>query len=280
MDPEIKSKKIETLSGDMSRVMQNPEQGMIRQIIEDQQEHEEDKKIFSPESSRNKKFIAISVTLFILAFGLLFLFFFKKDAFTLFVAPRFTPIIFTDNTDYIPIDDLSKDKTIELIYSRVKATNVKESGVESLYLTENKKVIGLRVFMERIKSTLDLSNSNAIKDNFLLGVVNRDSEDLFILMQTNSFRDAFGTILSWENRIFSDLHGFFGINITPETGYLLTKDFENGVIQNKNAQILYDNDGKIVLAVVYVDDDSILITNTEQVAKEIILRLSSSKVRK
>jgi hypothetical protein len=79
--------------------------------------------------------------------------------------------------------------------------------------------------------------------------------------------------------MFLDLHGFFGVDLLPETKYLLTKNFENGIIENKNARILYDTDKNIVMAYVFADDNSIVITNSENAVREIILRLGASEVK-
>ena len=53
----------------------------------------------------------------------------------------------------------------------------------------------------------------------------------------------FGQMRNWENKMFSDLHDIFGIPLSLDTGYLLTKNFEDGIIQNKNARILRDGSG-------------------------------------
>ena len=80
--------------------------------------------------------------------------------------------------------------------------------------------------------------------------------------------------------MFFDLHGFFGVEITPETKYLLSKEFENGIIENKNARILYDQDGKIVMMYILANNTSVVFSNTENATHEIVLRLASSEVEK
>jgi len=107
-----------------------------------------------------------------------------------------------------------------------------------------------------------------------------NTKDPFILIKTRSFSDVFPIFRAWENKIFTDLHGFFGIDITRETNYLLTKDWQDGIIQNKNARILYDKDGRIIFMYVFIDENNVLITNTEKTTEEIILRIAGSKVRK
>ena len=77
-----------------------------------------------------------------------------------------------------------------------------------------------------------------------------------------------------------DLHGFFGVNISADTNYLFTKDFEDGIVQNKNARILRDNEGKTVLMYVFADDNTVILTNSDAAVGEIITRLNSGQIKK
>ena len=58
------------------------------------------------------------------------------------------------------------------------------------------------------------------------------------------------------------------------------KDFEDGIVQNQNARILYDAEKKIVMMYIFADENSVIITGTESAAREIMLRLASSRVKK
>ena len=74
------------------------------------------------------------------------------------------------------------------------------------------------------------------------------------------------------------MHDFFKIKVDASNNYLMTKDFEDGVVQNKNARVLYSKDGLPVLMYVFVDDNSVVLSGSENVVKEIILRLDSTKI--
>ena len=113
-----------------------------------------------------------------------------------------------------------------------------------------------------------------------MGVVNVETKDFFILLKTRSLADIFSSLRLWESKMFFDLYGFFGIKITPETKYLFIKEFQDGIIENKNARILYDNENKIVMMYIMADNTSIVVTNTKNSAREIILRLTSSQIKK
>ncbi|MDQ3076366.1 MAG: hypothetical protein M3Q34_04560 [bacterium] len=105
-------------------------------------------------------------------------------------------------------------------------------------------------------------------------------KDLFILLAVKSFADVFPVMRGWEGKIFSDLHEVLGINAKGDRSYLFTKEFQDGIVQNKNARILYDNNKNIVLMYVYSDENHVIVASTEQSVKEVIERLIASKVRK
>ena len=279
---------VETYAADMTKTIEKAEGGMIKKIIQEQEEHEAVKKNISPESRRNKFFMLIGVALIIAAFFLLiFLITLKNQNSTVSVAPQVAPIIFTDQTQYTEIGGLTKDQITQTILNEANATDVKVGGVERVYLTENKKIIGLRKFLALLKANLDISQNTFVDDNFLLGIDNQNTNttggtggELFVLLKTRSFLDIFPALKSWESKMFLDLHGLFGVDLNADTNYLLTKDFDDGVVNNKNARILHDKDGKVILEYVLADDNFIVITNSDVAAGEVMLRLASGQIKK
>ena len=55
---------------------------------------------------------------------------------------------------------------------------------------------------------------------------------------------------------------------------------EDGIVNNKNARILRDKDGKAVLEYVFADETSVIITDKDKTAEEIMLRLASGQIKK
>lgn len=280
---EKQNNNIETYTKDMLHILENGGDGIVKKIIHQEEERENLKKGIHKTSLQNKFFIFGGSILILLAFLSIIFFFFNRVLYIIDVPVQFTPIVFLDKSSFLEISDLSKDKIVNIISNKVNMSQVKNGGVEGIYLTENKKVIGYKRFLSLIEGDLGQNNTNIIKDNFLLGLVkqeNINNQNLFILMKVLSFTDAFPIMQTWENKMFLNLHRFFDIDITPENEYLLNTNFKDGIIQNKNARILYDKNNQIVFMYVYIDETSIIITNTENVVREIIIRLTSSKVGK
>ena len=128
-------------------------------------------------------------------------------------------------------------------------------------------------------------NVQFVSDNFMLGVVNGETKDFFVLLKMRSITDIFNSMREWEKKIFANLHGFFGIELSPETNYLLTADFEDGIVDNKNARFLYfkendDGERRVAMMYVFAGDSSVIITGTIESAHEIMLRLAASQIKK
>ncbi|MFA6257637.1 MAG: hypothetical protein WC671_01350 [Candidatus Paceibacterota bacterium] len=284
---EIKNKIVETYAGDMVEVLENDREGLVKKIIHKEKEFEEEKKNLSPESKKNRFFMFASFLFISLALIILYFFLFKKENNVLSVEKQFVPIIFNDQRTILEVFGLKKEEIVSIVLNEINTTKLKVGGVEGIYLTENKQVIGLRRFLTLIKSNfVPGDNTLFVNDNFLLGVANIESKparptgaggNFFIILKIRSITDIFDALHLWEGKMFSDLNGFFGLSLSADTNYLLTKEFQDGIVENKNARILYDKDDQIVLMYVFGDDNSVIISNSQNTVHEIILRLSSSQ---
>lgn len=288
-DEKVVNKNVETFTDDMVKVLEGDKGGLIKKIIQEEEEHEVRKNNLSPKSKKNRMFMLIGTFLIILASGVVifFVFFNKSNSIIMPTAPVSTALIFTDKTEFKVIDGLNKDKIAATVFSESKNTKVKTGGIEGIYLTEKEKVIGFKSFMTLLKGNFPEGQYSMVSDNFLLGSFNTGlrsnsptTRDFFILLKVRSFPDIFPAMHTWENKMLYDLFGFFGVEVTADTNYLFTKDWQDGIVQNKNARILYGNDGKIVLMYVFINDSNVIITNSEEATNEVILRLNSSKVKK
>jgi hypothetical protein len=279
---KVEDVTLETYMGDMARVVSDSsENGMIKKVIEEEEKHGTENKRKSPENQMNKIFLSVGAVLIILAFvAVSLVFFFRKEIFTVEVKQPYVPIIFTDQTAFKEISNFKKEQITQTILNEAKTAEFKIGGIEGIYLTLDKKVLGFRKFLELINANLDQTKIPFINDNFLIGATNKEGIDLFILLKMRSIADVFEGMRLWESKMFFDLHGFFGMELNSETKYLLTKDFEDGIVQNKNARILRDNEGEIIMMYIFAEEDSLIITNSEIAVKEAMLRLASSTLKK
>jgi hypothetical protein len=272
---------IKTFANDMAEVIEGTDAGMVRNIIHEQEIREAEKRNLSPDSKRNKVFIIASFLLVAAAIATLFFFVYKKEPNTVPIEPQFASVIYNDKTAFLEVSGLSRDQVFAVIQNEIKNNELKDGGVEGIYLTIDKKIIGLRDFLTLIKSEFSLDNQYFLSDNFLIGAVeSKGTKYPFILLKMRSIPDVFDSLRSFEPKMFSEARGLFGIALDKDTNYLASKAFEDGVINNKNARILYDKEGKIVLMYVYADDTSVILTNGSEAVREISARLVASQIKK
>jgi len=277
----LQNKGVQTLTQDMVEVLEKNEGGLIKKIISEEENRETAQKAAFLFTRKNKIFLALSLLFLALTFVVLYFFASpKKDVEKINTLPSFVPLIFTEKNSFIEVLELPKGEIARKILEELSVSDVKEGGVAVVYLTENNKVIGISRFLEIIKANLAREKFNIFEDNFLIGAVNQKDKDLFFLLKFRSFADVFREMRIWEEKMFEDFYDFFGVEIDASTNYLLTKDFEDGIVQNKNARILYDDKGEVVLMYVFIDENSVIITAAESATSEVMLRLDSGKIKK
>ncbi|MEK7564583.1 MAG: hypothetical protein AAB510_03420 [Patescibacteria group bacterium] len=285
MDQQQNNKKkgdiVQTYAEDIVKVFETGQVGAgIKEMLHSEEEQEKVRNNLSPQSTKNRAFMFLGVFLLAISFGTL-IFFLSRDYTPSVVATQqFTPLIFNDKVALVDIADLKKDSIAPKVLKDVDTSKLKDGGVVGIYLTLKKSPVYLRNFIEIIEGDVVFPDKTFVEENFLLGMVKNTENDVFMLIKMRSVADIFPSMRLWENKMFEDLHSFFGVDLSSVTKDLLTKDFEDGIIENKNARMLYDVEGKIVMMYVFADNNSLIITNTREAAREIILRLATSTLKK
>lgn len=276
-----KPKVVKTFMEDVTSALADGKDGIIKKIIHNEEQQEEEKRNSSPQSKKNKFFLFFGLFLLVLSFGSLVFFFSKREVPTVEVDKQFVPIVFTDKNVLVEIADLKKNEIQAKVLEQINANTIKPREIQGIYPIFNKAPVALRKFINTIEGNFVPNEMNFVDDNFLMGAVKNDNKtnSFFILIKMRSIADVFGAMRAWEPKMFLDLYGFFGIELSPDTKELLTKEFKDGIVENKNARILYDTNNKIVMMYVYPNENHIIITNSENAVREIMFRLASSDVK-
>lgn len=279
----VPRKGVHTLNQDISHEAEAGTPGTIKAIIDAAEGKEEEKEKTTIHYSVNQLYMIFGFIALILSAGLLyyFIFFIAKEKTTVTPFAQSVKSLFVvDKSESIELSGLTKTKIIKAMHDVSEKAVLPEGQVESFTLNLNKQKISLNNFLSLIEANLVLPTGNVFSQDFMFGVYNSSGNNPFIILQVKNMNDAFPAMRSWEHKMLYDLGGVFGYELSPETQYLLTKDFEDVIVQNKNARILYDEFGSPALMYVYLDDTTILITDFPSVASEVIERHARSNVRK
>ena len=272
------NKIVETYAEDMAKVLGDNQVGLIKKIIHEEEMNEEMKKKLSPESTQNKLYMTFGFLFLLIALLIWLSVLFKNEPAPIIVEENFTPLVTLDKSSFVDITSLSKNQSVNRILSQVKNSLVKDGDLEGIYLTSENKVLGLRDFSSLLENSLVYGETGVFGDNFLLGFLKNQNQNssLFILIKVKSFQDSFSNMRNWEPKMYIDLGELFNLS---GDNYLLTEEWSDAFIENKNARILYDKEGSIVLTYVYIDDNSIVIATTKEVVGEVMNRIFSSKIK-
>jgi hypothetical protein len=278
---KIKEDMVETFAGDVAGAIEESHGGLVKQLIKEEETRDAEKIAELPEYKLNNIFMIGSLLLFILAGGIIFYFIPAKTAPAPVVLNMPPLMIFTDQNTDVDLSDLNANEVLQKINDASRDSLVKRGGIEGFNLKKSGQLVGLRKFVEITESNFVPGSLDFVADNLLVGTMNIDDtrHGTFMIIKARSMQDIFGPMRLWESKIFADLHDMFGVNLNADTSYLSSKEFDDEIIENKNARVLHDKDGKIVLIYIFADDTHVVITDDNDLIHEVITRLAGSRAQ-
>jgi len=128
-----------------------------------------------------------------------------------------------------------------------------------------------------IKTTAGGSLIRSLTNEYLIGTYQDNTQipSLFFMFETKNYNQAYPGMLDWEKTMINDLSPFFGIDILSSNKVILDAQFKDLIIANKDARVLYDQNGKGVLYYVFASKDKFIITDNINTIKKIISLLQA-----
>lgn len=135
-----------------------------------------------------------------------------------------------------------------------------------------------------IDSTIPNALTRSLSNNFLIGKFFKkdNTSDLFLVFQVNNYNQAYASTLEWERTLLKDLFILFQINVPIIDGKenpLFEKQWKDVIINNRDARVLYGENGEGILYYVFVNKDKLLITTDMEAMKEVIARLITKNTK-
>lgn len=246
---------------------------------------------FRPEKreSQVSKYLAIIGTIILLVGGGIGLGAITYNTFTNrnVVEPEATiPTFFPVNIQYeVQSGGLSRQDLMQALVLARDEVALATGDIAHLYLTRN--LSGKAMLF----STFDLFDvlrlripdplTRTLNKQFMLGVHRKETREPFLVLETSFFENAFPSMIAWEPFMNADLAPLFGqvLEGGPPVTFSPTapSPFIDLVINNKDARVLYDEFGDIVLLYVFMDRSTIVITTTRETFLEVSKRMSGSR---
>ena len=187
-----------------------------------------------------------------------------------------------DSKSYIDVTNVTNASDLLNIIKKEKPLDL--GLVEALFLTRTTnnvpEIITSKNFLSLIETTAPGALTRSLSDKYLLGKYSNsniansnDNSAMFLILQTIDYNQAYASMLDWEKTMSKDLSVLFNISIPEANNSLLEKPWKDIVVNNKDARVLYGENGEGMLYYVFVNKNDFVITNNIETLKEIIGRM-------
>lgn len=187
----------------------------------------------------------------------------------------------------ISITDLSAQDILEKINTTLKDAEPFHviHFTEKIDDVETENVVGIVNFFEKVSIYPPGDLLRSVNQEFALGSVG--GKVRFLVLKNHYYSGTFAGILQWEKNIYEDLKnllnlpkmGSVGLGTTTSPKELKKAGFVDSIISNRDARILKDGAGNIILIYIFVDNETLVITSSESTMKIVAEKLLGSKIK-
>jgi len=129
-----------------------------------------------------------------------------------------------------------------------------------------------------------------IKPQYLLGVHSYDENQSFLVLQVDSYQQAYAGMLAWEPTMQQELSPLFtrtpslhvpgdsASSTATSSPVFLQTGFVDKVVENHDARAIVNPAGDLLLLWTFLDRNTLVITTNEYTLREIIRRLNTSSL--
>ena len=240
--------------------------------------------------SKNKTIIFVSILLIVVGIiGISIIFITgKQNSNSVPQVQELPSLITTEYKEELNINSVPKAKLIMILSNKINSTQITLNNIDNIYLTtgtsSGRRLLTSTEFVSLMDFRMPDIMKRSLLQNYMVGMFFFGKDMPFLIFKTSSFDNSYAGMLNWEPNLETDLRSLFRlpgyenlegtlVELAPEA----VKKFEDGVIVNKDVRILKGNDGKIILLYGIIDKQTIIITTTDTVFKEIVARINKEK---
>lgn len=281
-------KVLRTYTSDMADAIRTNEVSVIKIALAEKEKREQEEIYKDAAGSKTSKvFLVIGGIIFIIAaiIGVYLLYQNKKtqDANKPLVMTNIDTFLSYDSKSYIDTTNVVSINDLLGVMNQGSIGNT-QGLINALFLTKMvnniPELITSKNFLSLIQSTAPESLTRSLTDKFLLGkylnpsaVSERAKSGTFLILQTTDYALAYASMINWENTMLRDLFVLFKIKVTGTEDPLFEKQWRDIIINNRDARVLYGEDGTGILYYGFINKNDLVITDNVEALKEVTGRL-------
>lgn len=313
--PRVVIKSLRTFQGDAAEIIKKQNTSILSIALAEKKKQQKEVKTKPPGNPElRKKVLLILASVFLVLLGVgavMTLFFIQKKAPEVVSLPEQEKTIVGFTTkESLDVSNAGRDNLLETLIAKRLETNL--NAGEIAYIALTKKVGESDVLLSPIElfALLDTKSPGSVlrafDNKFMFGFYRTETNEPFLLIGLSSFENAFDGMLRWEKDMNSDIGALFTRRVLPVTettkvetaGETSTKattteikttkvlnldiptlsGFTDETVNNKDARVLLSNGGNIILLYSFIDRDTLLITTSRTVLREMVGKIISQKL--
>ncbi|MCK9351343.1 MAG: hypothetical protein WCT49_00320 [Candidatus Paceibacterota bacterium] len=293
--PESKAEDISALptlrtyKKDVAGTIKDQKTSLVRMVLEEEKARAKRELNESPQSGKNLPLILFSVVFLLLSIGVVYYAFFRPvDKNNVFTELNVVPLLGTEHNKEIVVTgksakDLSSEisrningdiklDTIEFVYFVNKDTVTTEDGV-----TETKTILRIDDLFNILHIPIPQNLLRSLKTDYMFGFHNFNGNQPFLVLKTDYYDSAFAEMLSWEPTMLDDIYPLFRLLTADD---LRGRAWVDVVAKNKDTRQLKDFSDETVLVYIFKDQNTIILSTSENTLFEVARRLDLTLEKK
>lgn len=191
-----------------------------------------------------------------------------------------TPLIFAENNLAISLDPASgQDGTaafsVKGAIDAATGENISRGrGITNFYFTKGGEILNLNAFSREAGLRLPDRVARNLKPEFMFGVYNNgQNQARFLILNINAYDQVYAALLEWESGLAADTLPllYSGQRVNQVAG----RQFSDKRIRNADIRLVTDTAGKIFLLYTFLDQDTLLITTSEEAFTKVFERFTN-----
>ncbi len=252
-----------------------------------------------------KRIGTIAVSIFLIVLGVVVVFGFytlqKSGPPTVAVNPLDETLVPVTGQVSYNANGITRDTLLEIINFQRNEEEISSGEILHIALAKEQPntVLSFAMTTQEFLDAINVSPppivERSLDEELTLGMYHVGTPEPFILIRLDSFENAFSGMLRWESSLYDDLGIFFSRTVLSQTSAATTTQggqtsqvvdlaarpttpFEDITIRNRDARVLRNNRGEIVLLYAFIDREILLITGSDAIFREISQKIQSSRL--
>lgn len=279
-------KTVRTYLSDMADTVRSNEISVIKVALAEQNKHEREDLYRNIEGTPTKKIFWVIGGIILVAGAIYGTYFILQQK-----ALQNIPAQITREEALLSYDEISTINITNLneLINKINAAK-KEVSVENKvgtikYFSLSKDINGIKEkiltkeLFQGLGFTAPSSLVRSLSPSYMIGTYTSNFPYLFIIFQTKDYEYSYAGMLEWEKSLASDMLSIFSLDTIQTKLELNNRKWQDIIINNKDARVLLNENGKEILYYLFTDKNNLVITNNKETIKEIISKLVLKNIK-